>query len=160
MDGETCQAIARDYACSKSTISRLNLEEGAHLIEDNEFLDLPDDPEEGFAVLRRRLANALEKAYEDNNAGGWHLERRYVDTLVAYDEVHNLGLLQSLSNPPTGDQHFSDFYQLFRRHAEIISQKIRIKSARRHKLNAASVVVLDASTRAGLHQLCHTAEAE
>lgn len=123
------------------------------MIEDNEFIDLPDDPEEGFAVLQRRLSNELERAYENNNASSWYLERRHVDTLIAYDEVHNLGLLQFLASPPAKDTDFSDFFQIFRRHTELTSQKIRIEAARRHKLNVSSVVVLDKSNRPGLHQL-------
>ncbi len=61
--------------------------------EENEYIELPDDPEEAFAALQRRKYKSLEQAWEDNRNGSWHLERQYVDTLLAFDEVHSLGIL-------------------------------------------------------------------
>ena len=52
----------------------------------NEYLDLPDDPEEAFAVLHRRKYNELEEIWSENRGGAASFsERRYVDTLVAFD---------------------------------------------------------------------------
>jgi hypothetical protein len=49
----------------------------------NEYLDLPDDPEEAFAVLHRRKYNELEEIWSENRGGNASFsERRYVDTLI------------------------------------------------------------------------------
>lgn len=120
---------------------------------ENEYLDLPDDPEEAFAVLQLRKFKKLEEAWEDNRNGGWYMERQYVDHLTAFDEVHGLGLLTAFHNPPTGDNPFSNFFQDFRRHAEITSQKILMEAARRQKVNAENIVVLDATARQTIHTL-------
>jgi hypothetical protein len=120
----------------------------------NEYLDLPDDPEEGFAALQRRKYKELEELRETNRGGsGWHYERRYVDTLVAFDEVHDLEILTAYRNSPTSDKAFGDFFQDFRRHAEITSQKIMMEAARRVKVGAQQIVVLDATARQTIHAL-------
>ena len=120
----------------------------------NEYLDLPDDPEEAFAVLQRRKYKALEAIWNNNEGGGdWHHERRYVDNLIAFDEVHGLGILTTFRTPPSTDTQFSQFFQDFRRHAEIASQKILIEAARRQKTGAQKVVVLDSNARDAIHKL-------
>jgi hypothetical protein len=120
----------------------------------NEYLDLPDDPEEAFAILHRRKYKALEVVWSSNEGGsGWYHERRYVDQLVAFDEVHGLGILTAFRSPPSGESSFGDFFQGFRRHAEIASQKILIEAARRQKKGLQSVVVLDANSRDAIHKL-------
>jgi hypothetical protein len=119
----------------------------------NEYLDLPDDPEEGFAVLQRRKYKSLEAIWDADRGGGWHHERRYVDGLVAFDEVHDLGILIAYRNPPKSNDQFSDFFQDFSRHAEIASQKILMEAARRAKVGAQQVVVLDATSRKTIHTL-------
>src|SRR5580700_8888988 len=119
----------------------------------NEYLDLPDDPEEGFAVLQRRKYEELEALWQENRGGGWYDERRYVDRLVAFDEVYDLGILTAYRNPPKSDDKFSDFFQDFRRHAEIASQKILMEAARRVKVGAHQIVVLDAAARQAIHAL-------
>lgn len=119
----------------------------------NEYMDLPDDPEEAFAVLHRRKYKELEDIWQNENSSGWYNERRYVDTLVAFDEVHDLGILTVYRNPPHGDKQFGDFFQDFRRHAEVTSQKIMMEAARRVKVGAQQIVVLDAAARQAIHAL-------
>lgn len=122
--------------------------------EINEYLDLPDDPEEAFATLQRRKYRELEEIWNnDQGRGGWYNERKYVDALLAFDEVHDLGILAEYRISPTRDNEFSDFFQDFRRQAEIASQKILIETARRLKSDAQSVVLLDASARSAIHAL-------
>jgi hypothetical protein len=120
----------------------------------NKYLDLPADPEEAFAVLQQREYTELEEMWaNDRGGGGSYFERRYVDTLVAFDEVHDLGILTAFRNPPTRDKEFSDFWQDFRRHAEITSQKIMIEAARRVKVGAQQILVLDTAARQAIHVL-------
>ena len=119
----------------------------------NEFLDLPDDPEVAFAVLQKRKLQALEDLWETKRTGGWYDERRFVDTLIAFDEVHDLGLLIAYRNPPNDDSAFAEFFQDFRRSAEISSQKILMEAARRLKTGSHQVVVLDAAAREAIHRL-------
>lgn len=58
---------------------------------ENEYLDLPDDPEEGFAMLHRRRYAELEKVWESGDGNsGWHHERQYIDVMIAFDEVMGL----------------------------------------------------------------------
>ena len=119
----------------------------------NEYLDLPDDPEEAFAALQSRKYKELEEIWASDRGGGWYHERRYVDTLVAFDEVHDLGILTVYRDPPVRDNEFNDFFQDFRRHAEITSQKIMMEAARRVKIGAQQIVVLDAAARQAIHAL-------
>ena len=44
----------------------------------NEYLDLPDDPEEAFAALHRRKYKELEEMWESQRSSSWYSERRYV----------------------------------------------------------------------------------
>lgn len=120
-------------------------------MDQNEYLDLPDDPEEAFAVLHAREYERLEEYWEENRDGGSFYSRRYVDKLLAFDEVYNLGLLNLFRHPPSNGSDFSDFFQDFRRQAEITSQKILMEAARRHKTGAEPIVVLDDAARAALH---------
>ena len=121
--------------------------------ESNEYLDLPDDPEMAFAVLQRKKYAELEAILASIEGGGWNAERRYVDTLIAFDEVHDLGILTAYRNPPNVDNEFGTFFQDFRRNAEIASQKIMMEAARRHKTGTQSIIVLDATARQTIHTL-------
>ena len=121
--------------------------------EHNEYFDLPDDPEVAFAVLQQRKFSALERIWADSNSSSWYDERRYVDTLIAFDEVHDLGILTAFKSPPNSDRDFGDYFQDFRRTAEIASQKILMEAARRVKSGSNEVVVLDGKARAAIHQL-------
>ncbi len=121
---------------------------------DNEYLDLPDDPETAFAALHRRKYNDLETAWANSQGdSSWHYERRYVDFLLAFDEVHNLDVLKNFRSPPIRDSEFGEFFQSFRRHAEVSSQKILMEAARRVKTGAQQVVVLDTGARHKIHVL-------
>ena len=50
--------------------------------EDDEYIDLPADPEEGFAVLQSRKIRELEEKWK-SNPDHWKFERDYVNVLVA-----------------------------------------------------------------------------
>lgn len=119
---------------------------------DNEYLDLPDDPELAFAVLQQRKFKDLAETWGNEN-GGWYYERQYVDTLIAFDQVHGLGILSTYQNPPSKDHEFADFFQIFRRNVEIASQKILMEAARRQKTGIQNVIVLDAAARETIHAL-------
>lgn len=120
-------------------------------MDDNEYLDLPEDPEEAFAKLHIREYAKLEEYWETNRDGGNFFSRGYVDKLLAFDEVYNLGFLIYFKNPPRTDNDFNGFFQDFRRHAEITSQKILMEAARRQKTGAEPIIVLDTAARTALH---------
>ena len=80
-------------------------------------------------------------------------ERRYFDILIAFDEVHDLGILSDFRNPPSDQNSFSEFFDGFCRHAEISSQKIKMEAARRVKTGAQTIIVLDAPARKAIHAL-------
>jgi len=103
----------------------------------NKYLDLPADPEEAFAVQQQREYKELEEMWANDRGGDSRFfERRYVETLVAFDEVHDLGILTAYRDPLTRDKEFSDFWHDFSRHAEITSQKIMMEAARRESRGA------------------------
>ena len=106
-----------------------------------------------FAVLQNRKFTALEARWDLDERGGSYHERRYVDTLIAFDEVHNLGILTAFRSPPNNDNEFWDFFQDFRRNAEIASQKIMMEAARRLKIGPQNIIVLDAQARQTIHTL-------
>jgi len=121
---------------------------------ENQYLDLPDDPEEAFAVFQLRKYEQLEEIWENSRGGsGYYSERRYVDHLIAFDEVHGLGLLTEYRAVPNSDNDFWDYFQDFTRHAEITAQKILMEAARRAKVGSQQSVVLDASARKAIHAL-------
>ena len=121
--------------------------------EVNEYVDLPDDPEMAFAVLQQRKYADLETIWSSDEGPYWVEERRYFDTLIAFDEVHDLGILADFKNPPSDRDSFRDFFDGFCRHAEISSQKIKMEAARRVKTGAQTIVVLDATAREAIHTL-------
>ena len=128
--------------------------------EPNEYVDLPDDPEMAFAVLQERKFAALERLWESDVGPSWRQERRYVDTLIAFDEVHNLGILTAYRSPPSGSNQFDQFFDSFCRHAEISSQKIKMEAARRGKTGAETIIVLDATAREAIHALTNAIREE
>lgn len=116
-------------------------------MDENEYLDLPDDPEEAFAVFHAREYERMER---DGNGNGWEAERRYVNKIIAFDEVYGLSLLEQFRTPPRGEG-FAEFFHDFWQHADIASEKIRMEAARRQKTGAEPIVVLDATARTALH---------
>ena len=121
--------------------------------EINEYVDLPDDPEMAFAVLQQRIYARLVGIWESKEGSSWHDERRYIDTLTAFDEVYNLGILTDYRSPPNNRDSFYEFFERFCRHAEISSQKIKMEAARRLKTGAQTMIVLDAAAREAIHAL-------
>ena len=121
--------------------------------EINEYVDLPDDPEMAFAVLQQRKYEALEHIWESEERRNWYEERRYFDTLIAFDEVYNLGILSDFRDPPSDRDSFTEFFDSFCRHAEISSKKIKMEAARRLKTGEQTIIVLDATAREAIHAL-------
>lgn len=121
--------------------------------EINEYVDLPDDPELAFAALQQRKYAALEQIWKNEERRNWHEERRYFDTLIAFDEVHSLGILTAFRDPPSDRDEFDDFFDSFCRQAEISSQKIKMEAARRVKSGVHNIIVLDATAREAIHAL-------
>lgn len=119
-------------------------------MDDNEYLDLPDDPEEAFATLQQREYTTLEHTRDENS---WSAERRYVNKLIAFDEVYDLGILIQFRNPPWENDRFGAFFFRFSNHIDTIAQKFLIESARRQKNGAELIVVLDEAARTALHHL-------
>ena len=62
-----------------------------------------------------------------------------------------MNLLAPFQQPPRNDTEFADFFQDFRRQAEVTLQKILMEAARRHKVGAEPIVVLDDAARTALH---------
>lgn len=121
---------------------------------ENEYLDLSDDSELAFAQPYRRKYKELESTWaSQQDSDGWHYERRFVEVMIAFDDVHGLGFLTSFRDLPTIDRDFGEYFQEFRRHAAIAAEKVFIEAARRAKASGNSVVVLDASARQAIHRL-------
>lgn len=120
---------------------------------DNEYISLPDDPEEAFAFLHLREYAKLEQYWSENRDGGNFFTRQYVDKLLAFDEVYGLNFFVDFPRPPAEERKFYEFFEAFRRHAEITSQKILMEAARRQKVGAEPIVVLDEHVRRAVHHL-------
>lgn len=121
--------------------------------ETNEYTNLPDDPEMGFAVLQKREYEALERTWQSAEGSTRLQEQRYIDTLIAYDDVHSLGVLTDYKGPRGKGVSFDQFFDKFRRHTEISAKKIKMEAARRLKIGAQTIVVLDATAREAIHAL-------
>ena len=121
--------------------------------EINEYVDLPDDPELAFAILHQRKYEELTRIWESMDDSSFVDELKYVDTLIAFDEVHDLGIFAHYKNPPTSKNNFYGFFHEFRRQAEISSQKFKMEDARRRKTGAQNIIVLDATSRKAIHTL-------
>ncbi len=120
---------------------------------DNEYLDLPNDPEEAFAVLHRRKYAELEATWENSDYRGWDYERRFVDVMLAFDDVMGLGALDDYQNVPNHDSEFGEFWHRFRRHMERTTTKFQIEAARRQKSCVETIIVLDEAQRQAIHHL-------
>ena len=120
---------------------------------ENEYLSLPDEPEIAFAALHRRKYREIEASWEENSQSGWYLERQYVDTLKAFDEIYDLNILDSFGRPPHTDNDFAEFFDDLRRSAEMYSLKILMEEARRQKGDLQGIVVFDAGARESIHKL-------
>ena len=66
--------------------------------EINEYVDLPDDPEMAFAILQERKNADLQRILAQEENTGWYHERKYIDILVAFDEVYNLGIYDTFKS--------------------------------------------------------------
>ena len=121
--------------------------------ESNEYLDLPDDPEMAFAVLQQREYAALQRIWQNAEGSTRVHEQRYIDTLIAFDKVHNLGILADLGSSPRKGITFDQFFDNFRRHSEIASKKIKMEEARRLKTGGHTIIVLDTTAREAIHAL-------
>ena len=119
----------------------------------NEYLDLPDDPEIAFAVLQQREYAALERIWKSTEGATWREEQRYIDTLIAFDKVHNLGIFTDFRSSPSKGVKFEQFFEDFLRHSEVSSKKIKMEEARRLKTGGQTIVVLDATAREAIHAL-------
>ena len=118
-----------------------------------EYVDLPDDPELAFAILQQRKYAELQRILDNEEGNSWRNEERYVDTLIAFDEVHSLGILTAYRNAPRNSADFQKFFYDFCRYAEMASQKIKMENARRLKTGAQTIVVLDDTVRPAIHTL-------
>ncbi len=69
---------------------------------ENEYMDLPDDPEEAFAVFHRRKFSELEADWveSDGRNNYLHCARKYVDIMILCDEVYNLNTLEDYKLVP------------------------------------------------------------
>lgn len=120
---------------------------------DNEYVNLPDDPEMAFAILQERKYADLMRLLENTEHAGNLYELKYIDTLIAFDEVHGLEIFSDYKNPPIDNNKFYGYFHNFHRHAEIASQKFKIEAARRLKTGSQSIIVLDAQARQAIHVL-------
>lgn len=116
------------------------------------FLTLPDDPDEAFIVFQRKKFGELEKAWESEPAN-WHHERTYVNSIFAFDETYQLGVLTNYRVPPLDDQAFSEYFQGFRAEIEKVVLKFQLEQARRRKAIRGSIVKLDDASRTAIRAL-------
>ncbi len=106
-----------------------------------------------FAVLQQRMYASLENIWRNAEGSTRIHEQRYIDILIAFDEVHDLGNLTAFKNAPSDNESFHQFFSSFRRQVEILSHKIKMEAARRVKTGEQTIVVLDTPARGAIHAL-------
>ena len=121
--------------------------------EINEYVVLPDDPEMAFAILQERKYADLQRILVQEENAGWYHEQRYIDILVAFDEVYNLGIFDTFKSRLNGQGDFPQLYRDLSRHAGIVSQKFKMEAARRLKIDTQSIIILDDTSREAIHLL-------
>lgn len=104
-------------------------------------------------MLQEREYAELQRIWETAEGGTYYDELRYVDTLIAFDEVHSLGIFTFYGKPPRSQDKFGEYFHIFRRHAEISSKKFKMEAARRLKTGAQNIVILDNTARRAIHKL-------
>lgn len=119
---------------------------------DEFFLSLPSDPDEAFIVFQKQKFAELQQVWEaDYN--GWQHERTYVNAIFAFDEVYQLGVLKDYGVPPSEDERFSQYFQVFRAEIEKIVLKFQLERVRRAKGNKGAIVKLDDAARTAIRAL-------
>jgi hypothetical protein len=119
----------------------------------NLYLQLPDDPEDAFAELHYILIDELEKALSTSENSSDFFERRYIDQMIAFDQVHGLDFLSDWQASPSRGSDFYEYFNNFKRFVEIQCHKIQMEAARRVKSGATEIVILDSSIRSAIHKL-------
>lgn len=117
----------------------------------NEFLNLPDDPEEAFLQLEKRKYEDLSPLWQSTS--DFRYEREYTNILTAFDEVYALGFLTKFHDVPTADSEFSEYYHSFKNHINRLKQKLLVEEARKLKTGTTGIVSLDAPARSAIHKL-------
>ena len=120
----------------------------------DEYLGLPDDPEMAFATLYQRKSAELAGA-RASDPGSFSREQ-YVDILIAFDQVHNLGVFSEYNCRPVVQADFNEFFRHFERDAEVSAQKFMMEAARRRKIVPQSIVILDTTARQTIHTLINS----
>ncbi|NDV88310.1 hypothetical protein GTW51_16540 [Aurantimonas aggregata] len=118
-----------------------------------EFLDLPSDPEEAFAVYQSEKWKQLNERLRVENRPDWSVEREYVDAIIAFDEVYSLSFFDNYKDVPSDDNFFGSYYKQFVRLSAKLTLKINLEAARRIKSSGSEIVVLDPASRSAIRQL-------
>ena len=113
----------------------------------NDYLDLPGDPELGFAMLQKKLSAEFERKMQEDEYNKWRHAEWYADTLIAFDDVHGLDFLSEFKSPQIREANTSEYFDAFSRRANVLSQKIQMEAARRVKVGSETLVVLDHNSR-------------
>lgn len=122
--------------------------------DENEFLDLPDDPEEAFLILEKRKYSELSDLWQSSQ--DFRYEREYVNVMLAFDEVYDLGFLSKYGDVPDDDALFSTYIHGFKSHINRVKQKLLVEAARKVKNGTTGLVTLDTPARSAIHQLIQT----
>lgn len=97
------------------------------IISDNELADLPDDDELAFVVYEQRLrTRTRDLALEEE---GSNLERQYINHLLAFIDLYNLGVDVD-SDVPWDNVDFWTWYHRFANKIDYHTLEIRLANAR------------------------------
>lgn len=119
-------------------------------IED--FVNLPDDPEDALIAFCAKMDSQLEEVRDENN---WEAERDYVDAIQAFEEVYRPGYV-SLETPPISNNNFADFFYQFKRQLSKSLLKLALERARSLQGGANNLIVLDGPSRQKIRALIDT----
>lgn len=114
------------------------------MLDDDEFSDLPEDPELAFVEIEKKLrikANDLLKDSE-GNVDSYYIE--YINKTLAAARALKLDILQNWTTP-SHNGHIWEQYRDFSSDVEHYTMQIRINSGRRSKVYS---VALNSTTKA------------
>lgn len=119
------------------------------MLTDEEIEALPEDPEEAFAAFAAKAWQHVEAARDQNN---WDAERKYVFSMLSFEEVHGTNFLHGFQDPPADTRAFSDYFTNFHLTVEQVSLKIRLKRNLDSKSGLSNVIRLDRASRSIIHE--------
>ncbi|RDI62008.1 hypothetical protein [Microvirga subterranea] len=114
------------------------------MLTDEELHNLPSDPVEAFIQYERLLWKYTQLEIEQS-PNGWYWERRYVQSLIIFEQTHELRLLFRFYDMPRDDSAFKIYFHDFRDYIQNETLRLRLEKAKAAKSGIVTVLSLNPS---------------